>query len=80
MTDENQGPPTLEEIREEIARCVDLIHRGSAVSAVARLTRLGWRMDGMNSLETPIPYDEVRAKKSKRKPIYAWEHEDALSP
>jgi hypothetical protein len=75
MVDEEAEPPSIEEIREEINRCVDLIHKGSTVSAVTRLTQLGWRLEGIDSLEAPPPV--VRAP--KKRPLYAWEHEDSLN-
>jgi hypothetical protein len=76
MVDEDAGPPSIEEIREEINRCVDLIHQGSPVSAVTRLTQLGWRLEGIDSLEPVSPI----VKAPKRRPLYAWEHEDSLNP
>ena len=75
MVDEDAGPPSIEEIREEIDRCVDLIHQGSPVSAVTRLTQLGWRLEGLDSLEAPVP----TVKAPKRKPLYAWEHEETIN-
>ena len=68
--------PSLEEIRDEIYRCVDLINQGSAVSAVTRLTKLGWVMEGIIAAETPNSVS--KDGRVKRKPLFAWEHEDGL--
>jgi hypothetical protein len=71
--------PSIQEIREEIISCIDLINSGSAVSAVTRLTQLGCRLKEIKDVE-PVPEGIYRKGNPGKKPLYIWEHEDSLQP
>lgn len=75
----------MEDIRDELAACVDLIGQGSAAAAATRLTKLRWRLEQVDRLpessrpkpqegEGPALVDEAGA------PLFAWEFEGSIHP
>jgi len=69
--------PSIQEIRDEVLRCIDLINNGSSVSAVTRLTQLGCRLTEIEGMK-PVPQKVHGKGNPGKKPLYIWEHEDSL--
>ena len=76
--DGDEPEPTLEEIREELKACIDLIENRSTVEAATRLTKLRWRLD--RSSPGPSDASAVAHRKGKARPLFAWEYERSMHP
>jgi hypothetical protein len=74
----DEPEPTLEEIREELKACIDLIENRSTVEAATRLTKLRWRLDRSSPGTSDV--SAIAPRKGKARPLFAWEYERSMHP
>jgi hypothetical protein len=66
------------EIREEIAKSVELIETGASAQAASRLARLALQLD--RYLVKAEPQEGGGGKGGRKEPLNAWEYESSLHP